>query len=143
LTRYLLDTNIVSDAIKPSPSKSLLAWMGERDDADLFVSSVTIAEIRRGILDLSRGRKRAVLEAWFDGSNGPRALFAGRILPFDENAALVWARLMTDGRAKGRPRNAFDTLIAAIAQTNDCLLVTDNTGDFFGVKTINPLRAAI
>ena len=143
MTRYLIDTNIVSDAIKPSPSKTLLAWMAEREDTELFISSVSIAEIRRGILDLSRGRKRASLETWFDGPNGLRALFAGRILPFDENAALVWARLMADGRAKGRPRNAFDTLIAAIAETNGCLLVTDNTRDFPGVKTINPLRAAI
>ena len=142
MTRYLLDTNIVSDAIKPRPSAALLAWMQEREDRDLFIASVSMAEIRRGILELPQGRKCAALEAWFNGPAGPRALFAGRVLPFDESAALAWARFMAEGRATGRPRNAFDTLIAATAETRGCLIVTDNTRDFFGVETINPMRAA-
>jgi predicted nucleic acid-binding protein len=58
------------------------------------------------------------------------------------NAALAWARLMAEGRAGGRPRNAFDMLIAAIAESQGCLIVTDNTRDFFGVETLNPLRTS-
>ena len=67
-------------------------------------------------------------------------LFAGRILSFDEKAGLIWARLMAAGRAKGRPRSALDTIIAAVAEANDCMLVTDNEQDFFDVEIINPIR---
>jgi predicted nucleic acid-binding protein len=142
LTRYLLDTNIVSDAIKPAPSASLLAWMREQEDRDLFISALSIAEIRRGVLDLPRGRKRAALDDWFNGSFGPLALFAGRILSFDESSAIIWARLMSDGKASGRARNAFDMMIAAIAEANDCIVVTGNAKDFAGIEIVNPLREA-
>ena len=94
MTRYLLDTNIISNVTKAAPSESLLAWMAEQIDDDLFISSLTIAEIRRGILEKPAGRRRNALEAWFAGPEGPSALFAGRVLPFDETAGLVWARLM-------------------------------------------------
>ncbi len=116
--------------------------MQAQDDVRLFISSITVAEVFRGILDMPAGRKRAALEAWFAGPHGPQSLFAGRVLPFDEIAALAWARLMADGRARGKPRNEIDMLIAAIAQSNDCIVVTDNERDFAGVETVNPLRAS-
>ena len=141
MTRYLLDTNIISNVTKPDPSTALLAWMAEQTDNDLFISALTVAEIRRGLLEKPAGKKRTLLEAWFSGPEGPQALFAGRVLPFDEKAALFWARLMADGTAKGRPRSALDMIIAAVAETNGCILVTDNEGDFAGLKFINPLRA--
>ena len=72
------------------------------------------------------GRKRDQLEAWFVGLEGPSALFAGRVLPCDEEAGLVWARLMVDGRTQDRSRSALDAMIAAIAEANDCIVVTDN-----------------
>lgn len=139
--RYLLDTNIISQVTKPTPSESLLRWMAERADEDLFISSLTIAEIRRGVLEKPAGKKRDQLEAWFAGSEGPQALFAGRVLPFDENAGLIWARLMAAGTAAGRPRSALDTMIAAIAEANRCVVVTDNEKDFAGIDIVNPLRA--
>ncbi|MFZ1104859.1 MAG: type II toxin-antitoxin system VapC family toxin [Hyphomicrobiaceae bacterium] len=138
--RYLLDTNIISDAVKPSPSKALMAWMGEQNDEDLFISSLTVAEIRRGVLEKPAGKRRDRLEGWFLGPEGPPALFAGRVLPFDEGAALIWARLMADGKAKGRPRSALDTIIAAVAEANGCVIVTDNEKDFSGVQVLNPLK---
>lgn len=138
--RYLLDTNVISNITKPSPSPSLIAWMEEQIDDDLYISSLTIAEIRRGVLEMPRGKRRIQLEAWFSGPEGPQAVFAGRVLPFDEAAALVWARLMAEGRAKGRPRSALDTMIAAIAEANDCRVVTDNEKDFEDVEIVNPLR---
>ena len=141
MTRYLLDTNIISNATKPAPSTGLLAWMAEQTDNDLFISALTVAEIRRGLLEMPKGKKRALLEAWFSGPEGPQALFAGRVLPFDEKAGLIWARLMADGTAKGRPRSALDMIIAAIAETNGCVVVTDNEKDFTGLKFVNPLRA--
>ena len=140
MTRYLLDTNIISNATKPAPSPSLLAWMAEQPDENLFISSLTIAEIRRGMLEKPAGRKRHALQAWFSGPEGPSALFAGRVLPFDERAALVWASLMADSKAKGRSRNALDAIIAATARANDCIVVTDNERDFVDVNVVNPLR---
>lgn len=140
MNRYLLDTNIISNVTKPAPSESLLAWMAEREDEDLFISSLTVAEIWRGVLEKPAGRKRDRLEAWFTGPEGPSALFAGRVLPFDEKAGLVWARLMADGKAEGRTRNALDGIIAAIAQANNCVVVTDNEKDFIDTEFINPLR---
>jgi hypothetical protein len=142
LTRYLLDTNIISDAVKPAPTASLLAWMQAQEDRDLFISALSIAEIRRGVLDLPRGRKRAALDGWLHGSSGPHALFSGRILPFDESAAIVWASLMAEGKAKGRPRSAFDMMIAAIAVANNCIVATGNAKDFQGIEIVNPLRGA-
>jgi predicted nucleic acid-binding protein len=115
--------------------------MSEQDDDDLFISALTIGEIRRGLLEKPKGKKRALLEAWFAGPEGPQALFAGRVLAFDEKASLIWARLMADGTAKGRPRSALDMIIAAVAEANDCVLVTDNEKDFTGLKFVNPLRA--
>ena len=143
MSRYLLDTNIISNATKPAPSASLVAWIAEQADEDLFISSLTLAKIRRGVLEAPAGRKRDALDAWFAGPEGPSALFAGRVLPFDEKAGLVWARLMAEGTARGRPRNALDTIIAATAQANDCIVVTDNERDFSGVECINPLRGTL
>ena len=142
MTRYLLDTNIISNVVKPNPSPALLDWMAEQTDQDLFISALTIAQIQRGLLEKPKGKKRALLEAWFTGPEGPQALFAGRVLPFDEKAALIWARLMADGTAKGRPRSALDTIIAAIAEANDCVVATDNEKDFSGLRFTNPLRAS-
>jgi toxin FitB len=140
VTTYLLDTNIISNVTKPDPSTSLLKWMAEQADHDLFISALTVAEIRRGLLEKPAGKKRTLLEAWFSGPEGPQALFAGRVLPFDENAGLIWARLMADGTAKGRPRSALDMIIAAVAEANGCVVVTDNDKDFTGLKFVNPLR---
>ena len=133
--------NIISNVTKPVPSEALVAWMAKQADDDLFISSLTVAEIRRGILEKPVGKKRRELERWFTGPDGPQSLFAGRVLPFDEKAGLVWARLMADGRAKGRPRNPLDMIIAAVAEANNCLVVTENERDFAGLKIVNPLRA--
>jgi toxin FitB len=141
VTRYLLDTNIISNVTKPAPSAALTDWMAVQLDDDLFIASLTIAEIRRGILEKPKGKKRTQLEHWFFGPEGPPALFAGRVLPFDEKAALVWARLMSEGNTVGRPRSALDMIIAAVAEVNDCVVVTDNEKDFAGVESVNPVRA--
>jgi toxin FitB len=138
--RYLLDTNIISNITKPAPSESLMAWMAEQTDQDLFIASLTVAGIRRGVLEKPAGKRRDQLEAWFAGPEGPQTLFAGRVLPFDEPAALAWARLMADGKAKGRPRSALDTIIAAVAEANGCVIVTANERDFVGMEVLNPLR---
>ncbi len=141
MSRSLLDTNIISNVTKPVPFEALVAWMSRQADRDLFISSLTVAEIRRGIQEKPAGKKRRELEHWFSGPEGPQALFAGRVLPFDEKAALIWARLMADGAAKGRPRSPLDMIIAAVAEANDCVIVSENERDFAGLKIVNPLRA--
>lgn len=143
MTRYVLDTNIISNISKPVPSPSVTVWMADQVDEDLFIASLTLAEIWRGLLEKPAGKKRRELERWFAGPDGPQALFAGRVLAFDETAALIWARLMAEATAMGRPRSALDMIIAAVAEANDCVVATDNEKDFAGVKMVNPLRTAI
>jgi toxin FitB len=142
LSRYLLDSNIVSNAIKPVPSPSLAAWMMLQVSADLFIASITIAEVWRGVLEKPAGSKRRNLESWFLGPDGPTSKFAGRILSFDEGAGLAWGRLMAEGTKQGRPRSAMDMIVAAVAEVNDCIIVTDNEKHFAGLKFINPMRSA-
>lgn len=141
MTRYLLDTNILSNATRPKPSESLIAWLSDRADEDLFIASLTVAEIWFGVLEKPAGKKRALLERWFAGPEGPRSLFAGRILPFDERSGLIWARLMATGARGGRQRSALDMILAAIAEANGCIVVTDNEKDFAGLRFINPMRS--
>jgi len=114
-------------------------WPGRRGSVYLFL---TVAAIRRGILEKPAGKKRRELERWFSGPEGPQALFAGRVLPFDEKAGLVWARLMAEGTAKGRPRSPLDMIIAAVAEANNCVIVTESEKDFAGLRVLNPLRAS-
>jgi toxin FitB len=142
VTRYVLDTNIISNATKLVPSAALINWMAQQTDEDLFIASLTVAEIRRGLLETPDGKKRRTLQRWFSGPDGPQALFAGRILPFDEAAGLVWARLMAEGTRRGRRRGALDMIIAAVAEVNDCVVVTDNETDFAGMTIVNPMRTA-
>jgi len=141
VTRYLLDTNVISGVIKPEPPPALLAWLDAQADEDLCIASLTVAEIRRGILDKPAGRKRAALDAWFAGPEGPQALFAGRILPFDERAALVWAELMSGGKAAGRPRSPLDMIVASAAAANGCVVATGNEKDFAGIDVVTPFRS--
>jgi hypothetical protein len=141
MTRYLLDTKILSDALKPQPNVAIGGWIERQAGADLFISVLTVAELRRGVLQRAPGRRRDELEAWFAGPAGPLALFHGRILSFEPAAALEWARIMAEGTAAGSPRSALDTIIAAIAVVNQCIVVTANERHFRGaVEIFNPLK---
>ncbi|MGA2569756.1 MAG: PIN domain-containing protein [Terracidiphilus sp.] len=140
MSRYLLDTNIISNPIKPAPSPSLIAWLEDQADEDLYTSSLNLAEIWDGILQLPPGKKRRELEKWFTGPRGPQAFFRDRLLAFDDAAALVWGRLMSDGVNAGRPRDPIDMIVAATAEANGCIIVTDNEKHFAGLKFMNPMR---
>lgn len=140
MTRYLLDTNIVSELAKPAPAVSLQEWMAAQEYESLFIASFTAAEIHRGILQLPKGRKRDRLAKWFTGPVGPQDLFSKRILAFDEVAALSWGRQMAEGTLAGHPRSALDTDVAAVAEANDCTVVTANEKHFVGISSTNPLR---
>lgn len=142
MTRYLLDTNIVSNALKPSPS-AIAKWLQDQADTDLFIATLTIAEIWRGVLSAPVGRKQRELESWFAGPEGPQALFRDRVLSFDERAAIEWGKLLAEGKSAGQPRSPLDMIIAAVAQTNDCVVVTLNERHFDGaVEFLNPARSA-
>jgi predicted nucleic acid-binding protein len=139
VTRYLLDTNVISDALKPRPNPAITTWVGNQASTDLFISTFTVAELWRGILERAPGRRRHQLETWFIGATGPQALFAERILPFDRTAAMQWARIMAEGTAIGRPRSGLDMIIAAIAAASGCVVVTANERHFGGVvELLNP-----
>ena len=142
MNRYLLDTNILSNPIKPLPSVALTAWLGRQSDESLYTCSLNLAELWSGILALQHGKKRLALEDWFNGPRGPRAFFRGRVLPFDEKSALVWGRIISEGMRLGKPRSPIDMIVAAVAEANDCILVTDNEKHFAGLKFINPMRSA-
>jgi predicted nucleic acid-binding protein len=117
----------------------LKAWLSEQDDENLFISSLAIAEIWRGILEMPTGKKRQKLEQWFSSPQGPQSLFAERVFPFDEKAALIWGEIMAKGKNSGKPKSATDMIVAAVAVANGCIVVTDNEKHFPGIKIINPL----
>lgn len=142
MTRYLLDTDIIGEALRPRPSAAIAAWLQDQDDTDLFIAALTLAEIWRGVLGAPAGQRRRALATWFAGPQGPQALFRDRVLPFDEVAALEWGRLIAEGRAAGQPRSPLDMLIAATAAANRCTIVTANERHFRGVVTfINPMHS--
>lgn len=144
MTRYLLDTNLVSEAFKARPSQAYLSWLERQPDAALYVSALTIGEIWRGVVVAPSGRKRMALEQWFAGPDGPPKAFEGRVLPFDAPVALVWAELVGEGELKGRPRSALDMILAATARVHGCVVATDNARHFAGVvEMINPLRGPV
>ena len=141
MTRYLLDTSIVSEASKPQPASAVAGWIQNQADDDLFISTLTIGEIWRGVLEMAPSRRRRNFEAWFASVEGPFALFSERILPLDERAAMEWARIMAEGTAAGRPRSPIDMIIAATAAANRCVVVTANERHFRDVvELLNPLR---
>jgi predicted nucleic acid-binding protein len=137
---FLLDTNIVSEWIKPRPDAGVMDWLAEADEDGTFLSAVTIAEIRYGIERLPRGFRRDRLDAWLTEELPLR--FEDRILPIDTKTGDGWGHIMARGRAAGRPIAAMDAFIAATSERYDLTLVTRNVADFevLGIPLINPWR---
>ncbi len=139
--RCLLDTCLLSELVKPEPEPAVLAWVSGCKEADLFVSALTIAELRRGVGRLPRSRQRAELAAWLEKLE---AGFEDRVLPFTRETAAVWAGMVIQSEAQGRSMAAFDSIIAATALEHGLRLVTCNVRDFAsaGVGLFNPLDSA-
>jgi len=127
---FLLDTNVVSEWVKPRPNAGVITWLDEADEDRLFLSVVTLAELRRGIERLAPGRRKKRLDEWLREELPTR--FEGRILPIDAAIAETWGRLVARGEATGRPIGVMDAFIAATASAHDLTLVTRNVGDFKG-----------
>jgi predicted nucleic acid-binding protein len=135
---FLLDTNVVSEWVRPHPDPGVVAWLDKVDEDRVFLSVITLAEIRHGIERLADGQRRRRLDAWLRGDLPLR--FESRVLPVDERVADRWGAIVARREAAGRPIGAMDALIAATAETHALTLVTRNATDFeFAVGAIvNP-----
>ena len=139
---YLLDTNVVSEWVKPEPASGVVAWLSEVDEDDVFLSVISIAELRRGIELLAAGRRRQRLERWLSEDLADR--FHGRILSIDFLVADAWGRITARATRAGRTVGSMDALVAATAEVHGLALATRNTKDFdhFGVSLFNPWAGA-
>jgi predicted nucleic acid-binding protein len=134
----ILDTNVISEPMQPSPSATVLDWWAQQRPGALFITTVTVAEILYGIDLLPHGKRRAALLAGAERMFGK--VLVERILPFDENAARAFPEVAIRRRAQGRPITDLDAQIAAIARSRGAILATRNTADFegCGVPLVNP-----
>lgn len=128
---WLIDTNIVSEWVKPRPDAGIVSWLDEADEDRVFLSVVSLAEIRFGIERLAPGRRRNRLDRWLREELPER--FEGRIVPVDGQVAEACGRLLARARQPGRGLGAMDALIAATCQACNLVLATRNLGDFDGL----------
>ncbi len=136
---YLLDTNVISELSRKLPAPQVVHWIDSRDPQRLYLSAITIGEIRRGIALQADVARKVRLEEWLVNALLPR--FSGRILSIDVEVMLTWGVLAAQAK---RTLPAFDSLIAALARHHNFQLVTRNEADFadMGVSVINPWRVA-
>jgi predicted nucleic acid-binding protein len=134
----ILDTNVISELMRPKPSSQVATWVAQQPGTELFTTSITEAEIFYGIELLGRGKRRegllAAAEAMFSED------FAGRVLVFDSDAARVFAKIGAARRSLGRPISHADAQIAALAQVRGAKLATRNVDDFedCGIEVVDP-----
>ena len=138
MSGFLLDTIIVSELVKPKPEANVTEWVQNIDESLLYLSVLTLGEIRRGIAALLQSRRRANLEAWLD--KDLRARFDGRILVIDQEVADRWGLLTAAARNSGIVLPVIDGLLAATALEHNLTLVTRDTGQIpsMGVAVFNP-----
>lgn len=134
----LIDTNVVSELMRPVPAPAVLDWFGVEDPSALHLSAVSEAELRRGVAVLPEGRRRDALRAAIDAMVAED--FAGRVLPFDSAAAAAFALVFAKRQAAGRPISFADCQIAATARAHGAAVATRNARDFEGCKidVLNP-----
>ena len=134
----VLDTNVVSELMRDDPHADVLDWLDDQPTRELFVTAVTEAEVRTGIAFLPEGRRRRGIAEAADRAFG--GLFAGRVLPFDSEAARAYAEITATCRAAGRPVSQADGQIAAIARSRGMAVATRNVRDFadMGIDLIDP-----
>ena len=134
---FLLDTNAVSEWVKPRPNPGLVGWMESADEDRIFISVVSLAELHYGVERMAVGRRRSRLEQWLRHELPLR--FENRILPVDPNVAEAWGRTMSRSEAAGRPIGTMDAFLAATAEIHQLTLVTRNVSDFSLLEAVlNP-----
>ena len=138
---FLLDTNVVSETIKPKPEPRVLDWLETQMPADLFLAAQTMGELVRGARKVKEDTRRERLESWIEQDLAQQ--FEGRVLSFDGPTAALWGRLMGDGDRAGRTPAAADAQIAAVAIHHQLTLITRNVKDFehFDLKLLNPWQS--
>ena len=137
----LLDTNVVSEPLRAAPDTRVIAWIDAQPVETIFLSAITVAELRAGVALLPAGKRRSGLQQSLEKRVLP--LFAGRVLPFDLACTQAYAELMARVRAAGLAIATADGYIAAIATANGCAVATRDTRPFeaAGAAVINPWQA--
>jgi predicted nucleic acid-binding protein len=135
---FLLDTNVVSEWVKPRPNSGVVEWLSNADEDRLFLSVATLAELRYGVERLPVGRKSAQLREWLEVELTGR--FESRLVAIDEAVAGVWGKLLAKADGAGRPMGAMDGFLAATAAVHQMTLVTRDELDFAAtaIRTFNP-----
>jgi len=133
----ILDTCVISESLKPSPSAALLGWIDSIPEEQAYLPSIVLGELQKGVELLANGKRRQALRVWLEQL---KRRFSGRILSFDEESAIIWGDLSARRIRQEKPTPAIDGMIAAIAIKHDALLATRNAKDFAetGVKLVNP-----
>jgi toxin FitB len=139
---FLLDTNVISEVTRPKPDGNVARWLEATDESALFLSVLTLGEIRNGIERLRIGRRRGRLEAWLQVDL--RARFRGRLLPIDDEIADRWGAISALASNRGTPLPVVDGLLAATSLQFNLTLVTRNGSDVAGtgVTTLDPWTEA-
>jgi predicted nucleic acid-binding protein len=135
---FLLDTNVVSEGGKPRPDPGVMDWLSSVDEEQLFLSVVSLAELRHGVERLERGRRKSALDHWLTDQLPAR--FDSRLLLVDASTADQWGRVVARAQTAGRPIGAMDAWLAATAEQHQLTLVTRNLSNFeaTGVRLFNP-----
>jgi len=141
MSGFLLDTNVISELVRPKPEPRVIQWMESADEALLYLSVLTLGEIRKGIAGLAQGKRRTHLETWLEVDLQSR--FSGRIVPIDSAIADRWGQLASEARRKGTPLTVIDGLLAATALHHNLTVVSRNSSDFANtqVQVLNPWHA--
>lgn len=134
----VLDTNVVSELISAQPSEAVLSWLASQPADTLYLTTITLAEVRYGLAILPEGRRRLGLSQQFEGQ--VRVAFGDRVLPFDEQASMEYARMKATARGAGKAISDTDGYIAAIALAHGFAVATRDRSPFeaAGVKVIDP-----
>ncbi|HEX6766488.1 MAG TPA: type II toxin-antitoxin system VapC family toxin [Polyangiaceae bacterium] len=132
---YLLDTNVVSEALRAKPNQAVAQFLSTLSEESAYLSALTLGEIRKGVEALANGPGKHRLRAWLE--DDLRSRFEGRLLSIDARVSDAWGRMLAGHR---RPASAIDGLIAATALVNDCTVVTRNVGNFTfqGLRVLDP-----
>jgi toxin FitB len=135
---YLLDTCVLSEFTRRQPNPGVVNWVATADESQLFLSAISIGEIKHGIDRMPDSVRKQTLNTWFDDQLNQR--FVGRIISIDADIMLAWGSLTVRLESLGKPMPAFDSLIAATAVHHNLVLVTRNEVDFenTGILIVNP-----
>jgi toxin FitB len=141
MSGFLLDTNCISELVRSHPDPRVVGWMRAANESLLYLSVVTLGEIRRRAAVLPQSKRRAYLESWLESELQDR--FSGRILAIDNPVADRWGWLTAEAQLKGRPLSAIDGLLAATALHHNLTIVSRNVSDFANTPApiLNPWEA--